>query len=594
MEPHPDIYKSLNTDRFEIRLLSLSPGQLEDPIETVLSTISLDEAPEFEALSYVWGDPAMRLPVTVCNHDITVTENLEGALRRMRLSDGIRVLWVDAICINQQNVLERNSQISLMRRVHQNALRVLVWLGPEDEEVTLSISTWQELAKGGHFVHTQCFENDRDRTCGNDIPLLEPLFSRAWWSRTWTLQESVLAREVQMFCGQLELDWEALVQANNSIREHRKTCCLTGLCNRCRDGLNHFINIITGISVPRKSLKLASGMDLIEVLGRQRLRSATDPRDKIYGCLGVAYPPQAAEINPNYASSIEEVYCQMIVSDILWRGSLSALNYSVDNQPATDTALPSWVADWRNVPSDPFLPVERMGRYTLYNASEGLDGTTKFWNWKYLSSVGILVDTVNIVGDLLDATSDKSIFNSISQWRSILRFDEAPNQSYITGGSLQDAFWRTLMIDAVMNDEYNGKYARSVPEDRTAFDTWWALVGVNVQKAIEDLPSLLRDPSYRRVHFAAPSAIKNRRFFTTSKGFIGNGPPALKTGQEVFVIHSAKTPMVLQRQQSMILISPDPVAQPLFTFVGDCYIHGIMDGQIVSSPGASISKINLA
>ena len=103
----------------------------------------------------------------------------------------------------------------------------------------------------------------------------------------------------------------------------------------------------------------------------------------------------------------------MIVSEILWRGSLSALNYSVDNQPATDTALPSWVADWRNVPSEPFLPVERMRRYNLYNASEGLDGTTKFWNWKYLSSVRILVDTVNIVGDLLDATNDKSIFNSI-------------------------------------------------------------------------------------------------------------------------------------------------------------------------------------
>lgn len=282
----------------------------------------------------------------------------------------------------------------------------------------------------------------------------------------------------------------------------------------------------------------------------------------------------------------------MIVFDIMWRGSLSALNYSVNNQPAADSSLPSWVADWRMVPSNPFLPVERMARYTLYNASEGLDGTTNIWNLKYLSSVGVLVDTVNIVGDLLDSTDDKSIFNNLSQWRSILRFDEALDQSYITGGSLEDAFWRTLMIDAVLDDEYNGKYARLVPEDRTAFDKLWAF-GANTQKAIEDFAVPVKRSIIPSSSYSTARRHQESKILHNKAGIHWEWASRLKRGQEIFVVHSAKTPMVLQRQH-MILISPDPVPQPLYTFIGDCYVHGIMDGQIIGHPGTSVSNINLA
>ena len=110
---------------------------------------------KFEALSNVWGVPKVKRPITVCGNETILTENLEGALRRMRLTHGIRTRWVDAICFNQNSITERNSQVLLMGRIYRESSKVLVWLGPEDDNVSSAITLVEDIAQGDHIIITE-------------------------------------------------------------------------------------------------------------------------------------------------------------------------------------------------------------------------------------------------------------------------------------------------------------------------------------------------------------------------------------------------------------------------------------------------------
>ena len=122
-----------------MRLLQLQPGSFEDEIRVGLSTVSLQESPTDEALSYVWGTQAVTRFVTVCGNTFQVTVNLEVALRRLRLTDQPRTLWIDALCINQQDMAERSAQVKMMGAIYSQSSKTLLWLGEEDEETEFAM-----------------------------------------------------------------------------------------------------------------------------------------------------------------------------------------------------------------------------------------------------------------------------------------------------------------------------------------------------------------------------------------------------------------------------------------------------------------------
>lgn len=93
--------------------------------------MSLDDNPVYETISYVWGDGKVRKPIVVNGSRIEVTVNLFSALRRFRRPDTPRVLWADAVCIDQGDKNERSSQVRLMGRVYEECWQVLIWLGEE-------------------------------------------------------------------------------------------------------------------------------------------------------------------------------------------------------------------------------------------------------------------------------------------------------------------------------------------------------------------------------------------------------------------------------------------------------------------------------
>lgn len=131
-------YSSLDKSTREIRLLKVLPRNPHGPnalVECALVVAPLHKAPGYTALSYVWGDESNRQPVLVNGSEMSVTANLEGALRHFQHDRESILIWADAICINQINQsdnAEKSHHIPLMRNIYETASEVLTWLGLSD------------------------------------------------------------------------------------------------------------------------------------------------------------------------------------------------------------------------------------------------------------------------------------------------------------------------------------------------------------------------------------------------------------------------------------------------------------------------------
>ena len=143
-------YEPLDDDSRAFRLLVLAPGTWETPLDCNLIEDSREASTfAYEALSYTWGDPTMSQSIRLNNRLFFITANLYLALCNLRHADMERILWVDAICINQACPLEKTHQVSQMRNIYQAAERVLVWLGEGCVETNRAISWISSHSEGG-------------------------------------------------------------------------------------------------------------------------------------------------------------------------------------------------------------------------------------------------------------------------------------------------------------------------------------------------------------------------------------------------------------------------------------------------------------
>jgi hypothetical protein len=176
-------YFPLCPERREIRLATLSPGNFDDNLVVQLRTESLprdtrpgyEDTGEFdtelvyEALSYVWGSKETPCRAQVNDRPFSIGKNLECALRHLRYLDRNRVLWIDALCIDQANMSERSSQVQLMGYVYRNASAVAIWLGPGDSDEEKVIMNTKDY-------------NGWDMQA---IELLGRICERPWFRRVW-------------------------------------------------------------------------------------------------------------------------------------------------------------------------------------------------------------------------------------------------------------------------------------------------------------------------------------------------------------------------------------------------------------------------
>ena len=246
-------YEPLNPHIDSLRLLVLLPPTANgDEIGCELEHRTFGSKPIYEALSYTWGSEPASTTIKINGQPFLVRENLYNALWHLRLSTP-RVIWVDAVCINQGDIPERNSQVSLMAFIYTRAQRVLVWLG---------------LSPGP--VHNDYFSDSHWYAMSH----------HPYWSRLWIIQELVLANHVLFYLGHYSFGWERVSSTMNpewrALRGGAEL--IMKLCNERHKNAQRLEN-------------------LIEVFQEAQ---CTEKRDKIFGFLGLVYDGAEEMIEVDY------------------------------------------------------------------------------------------------------------------------------------------------------------------------------------------------------------------------------------------------------------------------------------------------------
>ncbi|KAG7284278.1 hypothetical protein NEMBOFW57_010644 [Staphylotrichum longicolle] len=240
-------YAPLQRDQREIRLVILEPGTDGcTPIRLSLETTPLDLAGKYTCLSYAWGPPSPQKSVELNGCRFDLRENLYLALKRLRLPDKARRLWVDAVCINQNDIHEREDQVSIMQHIYHTASDVIAWIGEDNGEPDRrAIAFMKELsARSKSSIHVD--PEDSDSALGFARPTaplddesvdwlesvtpfglvdsvwldLAALIDRPWFSRIWIVQEVVLGKQVMVQCGPHQFDWIELFYCAIFVKEH--------------------------------------------------------------------------------------------------------------------------------------------------------------------------------------------------------------------------------------------------------------------------------------------------------------------------------------------------------------------------------------
>lgn len=429
---NPDIkqtyaYQNLDKSKNEIRLVTIYPGNHDDPLEIALNHVSLDPLPQhpppktlsleelqetlppgwnvyqtieerilfegpdktttwvhpnphvsptacditsnpfhdiknaadYEALSYTWGSPS--LSETLVVHSglmpsanpqpsiLRIRPNLSEALRYLRLRDEARIVWIDALCINQDDLEERGHQVARMANIYSRARKVIAWLGPDYNDAVKALQGLQYVgqqveATNNHYMARAPGASEptwHDPT--EPLPLDDSfwaavidLIHRPWFSRVWVIQEIHMGN-VNAFlkCGSTEIPWSLF---------QRTARCLTMKAA-------HFIaRSHIGRLNTMCSLTPGKNFDFfLSILSHHN--HCFDPRDFIYGILSLAPADLQQALCVDYSSDTQSVYKDFFLtySSLQQRSDLlTCAGWPVAATETISQPWPSWVPDWRS------------------------------------------------------------------------------------------------------------------------------------------------------------------------------------------------------------------------------------------------------
>ncbi|GES59754.1 HET-domain-containing protein [Aspergillus terreus] len=274
----------------------------------------------YEALSYVWGSGVKSHSIRLNGCEFPVTENLYAALSQLRDGNFERILWVDAICINQEDNEEKGQQIQIMRTIYGQANCVIVWLGEAVNDGDKALESIRQLAG----------INGLEEGPGNAQPLETShdfcwaLLQRDWFRRIWVLQEVGLARCVCIVCGSVEVNGYAFCEGLGRLR----------LPVSEWERIRPVIHLIRGsIFRPQYQLHSRGAYSIGQLMDMYRFHDASVPHDKLYALLGLCSDdPSAPSLKPNYHLPWHEVFAQ-VITYILSR------DCTVEIWPERDTAV---------------------------------------------------------------------------------------------------------------------------------------------------------------------------------------------------------------------------------------------------------------
>ena len=328
------IYKErANTDD-HFRILEIEGGKHRSDLCCSLVHARLSTAPKYEALSYCWGtEVTTRMIKQGGLAGCLVSEHLWRALKRLRMPSEKRLVWIDAICINQQDVDERNHQLGLMRHVYAKALRTIIWIGDFDPtkesckrafsgdgDTGLTLCVRPGLAETEHDNAVEDLRDDLERLKQQSRKKGK---SDVWWQRLWCIQEfHFSANNPSVYIGPHAVRWD------------------------------HFYSLFEEADNPLTTFQQLGDKTpkgLCELLALTGAFNSSDPRDRVFALLGMASAAGAA-LPPNYHHSairvIEEAVMYLIKES-------STVDVLLDERPKRHVwgkdelvgVMPSWIPD---------------------------------------------------------------------------------------------------------------------------------------------------------------------------------------------------------------------------------------------------------
>lgn len=378
----------------ELRLLVLQPGSPEDPLAGTLVQRKLSPAdgdiPDYEALSYCWGDQSHPQSVKLKakwrkdkeqpdpdsssyrkyilsvfgTHSgyLDIGPNLASALRALRGRHRKRILWCDSICINQKDVAERSAQVQRMADLYQSARRVIVWLGPAAPWSATAMKTMRwvrkqlsspaiEISQYEGITPKFALKKDGSRQeidCSGPLPLsrdqwlaFEQLIAADWFRRLWTYQEIVLANQETSIVklGIEEMQWTKFIEAALFICFNKWSGLQPFFVDPPRHNKNIKVFCTKAVSCSTMQELGRDSTDWVTLLSSTKLYDCSDSRDKLYALRGFFEAETAQLIPVDYTKSARQIAASASVAHLKQSRNLQFLEL------CNSTVSPSWAVD---------------------------------------------------------------------------------------------------------------------------------------------------------------------------------------------------------------------------------------------------------
>lgn len=309
-------YKPIDLSKDAIRVVRLCRGYYDERIRCELFEAYLDqiEGVPYEAVSYTWGNQSNEESILLDGKESLITSNLIEALRCLRLVRQDRILWIDALCIDQQNDLEKGHQVARMKKIFEYAEQVNIWLGPSNSDIEeLMSSAWElrrhdlkEMGKTSWLkIWQRMMERGRDydtNFVSRRLTGLQELLRRAWFRRVWIIQEVAVAKRATIRCG-----WRSVPT--------RIFASLPQLMEQAVDPhIQAVLDIMPGPSKRDENSWWSRDRNLMGLLAKFRNSESKDPRDFVYALLGISSDfSDNTIIPPNYQLPLLEM-----IGNVVW------------------------------------------------------------------------------------------------------------------------------------------------------------------------------------------------------------------------------------------------------------------------------------
>lgn len=568
-------YQPLSSQRNEIRLLQILPVRKFDGlncgIECNISHVSLDDLPDYDALSYAWGNRLDMRSISLEGHPFHVTANLHGALSRLQTSTMTRPMWIDAICINQDNLQERSQQVVKMGDIFRQATKVITWLGDADIESGLAFSMLQNLKDCLHDRNSvrRILKDEKNL---ENLYGLYSLFYRDYWWRVWVIQEVTLAKTITILCGSDSFLWSDLVAIQETLAAHHLRDI--DIIAHDRPKLS-FLRVSIESRGPR-AMFVSTGQettDLTQTLLQHRFKESSDPKDMIYSLVGLSNAHRDPRFVVDYSKSVCQVYTD-VVEYVLSTTKKLDIVCAIPRGP-NPHKLPSWVPDWSFHGLGSSL-LEHCSKHQ-FSAAGTSEAEAKVSSDKaVLHAKGISLGTVSVFGvacGMYDLEDEQHATTAFHEWQKLVA--AATGNSTVLG---------EILCRSILQEKYQ---AEEVKEWTTKSDFLQWILGTFVRAIVLVHPDIELDAhlatfeNYRAAWRSpeedqilsmillkgAAEMMFGRRIFISETGLIGLAPGTIVVGDFLTIILACQLPIILRPEGGQ------------YTYLGEAFVDGYMYGK---------------